>query len=470
MYQRTVLPNGIRIVTETIPHVRSAAIGFWYRAGSRDETPEKNGISHLIEHLMFKGTKNRTAKEIAEEIDAAGGQMNAYTSKEHTCYYARVLDEHVDLAIEILADMLLNSVFAPGEMEKEKGVILEEIKMYEDSPDEIVHDLFAEAAFAGHPLGQSVLGHEETVKAIRREDVLAYIDQRYVGENLVVAAAGRLVHDEIVEMVQRWFGGLPRGSGNDRAIPPNKAFPLRIQPKETEQVHLCVGARSFPRNHADRYAVHVIDVALGGGMSSRFFQELREERGLVYSTYSYHASFQETGLFTIYAGVSPANLLEVLHLIRDGLDRVVRDGLEPAELQRAKEQLKGSLMLGLENTANRMSRIAQAELFDEELLTPDQLIETIDRVSLDDVHRVLRELFGGDLVVAAVGPLREDELHRALDEMRVRKDGRCEDRGESEAGIAADRPDGPPAQVRDRGGRRAGSGRVHRGAADAFAR
>lgn len=205
-------------------------------------------------------------------------------------------------------------------------------------------------------------------------------------------------------------------------------------------------------------------------MSSRFFQELREERGLVYSTYSYHASFQETGLFTIYAGVSPANLLEVLHLIRDGLDRVVRDGLEPAELQRAKEQLKGSLMLGLENTANRMSRIAQAELFDEELLTPDQLIETIDRVSLDDVHRVLRELFGGDLVVAAVGPLREDELHRALDEMRVRKDGRCEDRGESEAGIAADRPDGPPAQVRDRGGRRAGSGRVHRGAADAFAR
>ena len=244
---------------------------------------------------MFKGTKNRTAKQIAEEIDAAGGQMNAYTSKEHTCYYARVLDEHVDLAIEILADMLLNSVFAPGEMEKEKGVILEEIKMYEDSPDEIVHDLFAEAAFAGHPLGQSVLGHEETVKAIRRDDVLAYIDQRYVGENLVVAAAGRLVHDEIVEMVATLVWRFARGSGNDRAIPPNKAFPLRIQPKETEQVHLCVGARSFPRNHADRYAVHVIDVALGGGMSSRFFQELREERGLVYSTYYLSREFPGDG-------------------------------------------------------------------------------------------------------------------------------------------------------------------------------
>lgn len=279
--------------------------------------------------------------------------------------------------------------------------------MYEDSPDEIVHDLFAEGALVDHPLGQSVLGHEESVKAIERDDVLSYIRERYVGQNLVVAAAGRLDHDHVVQVVERCFGGLPRGDVQDREVPLVGGYRHIIQPKETEQVHLCVGSRAFPRNHEDRYAVHLIDVALGGGMSSRFFQELREDRGLVYSTYTYHSSFQETGLFTVYAGTSPQNITEVLELIRDGLQGSARDGFHPDELRRAKEQLKGSLMLGLENTANRMSRIARAELFQEDLLTPDELIETIEAVSLDDVHRVTQALFGDDFIVAAVGPIDE---------------------------------------------------------------
>lgn len=414
MYQRTVLSNGIRVVTEAIPHVRSAAIGFWYRAGSRDEAPAQNGISHFIEHLMFKGTTSRTAREIAEAVDATGGQMNAYTSKEHTCYYARVLDQHIDLAVEILADMLLNSVFAPAEMEKEKSVILEEIKMYDDSPDELVHDLFAEAAFYGHPLGQGVLGRDETVRALERDDILEYIRERYVGKNLVVAAAGNLVHDQVVEQVARWFNDLPAGTGDDAPAPLKPAIRQKVQAKETEQVHLCVGSRGFGRGHSDRYAVHLVDVALGGGMSSRFFQDLREERGLVYSTYTYHNAFQETGLFAVYAGTSPQNVRQVVELIRDGLARAAAEGLRPDELARAKEQLKGSLMLGLESTANRMSRIARAELFQEELLTPDELIRVIDAVSVDDAHRVARAIFENGLIVAAVGPVDEALAKEAL--------------------------------------------------------
>lgn len=400
-------------MTEAIPHVRSVAIGFWYRAGSRDEAPAENGISHLIEHLMFKGTKKRTAREIAEIVDASGGQMNAYTSKEHTCYYARVLDEHVGLAVEILADMLRDSVFDPAEMEKEKGVVLEEIKMYEDSPDETVHDIFAEAALAGHPLGRPVLGRDETVRELSREHVLVYLRERYTAANLVVAAAGNLEHERIVAEVERHFGDLPKGERYDAPVPLTSPGRHVVRPKETEQVHLCVGTLALPRNHPDRYALHVLDVALGGGMSSRFFQDLREERGLVYSTYTYHSCFQETGLFTVYAGTSPANAEVVLDLIAKGL-REAKTGFRPGELERAKEQLKGSLMIGLENTANRMSRIARMELFQEEWLTPDEVVARIDRVSEDDVRRLTMSLFGGDLLLAAVGPIDESLAYSVL--------------------------------------------------------
>lgn len=354
---------------------------------------------------MFKGTTTRSAREIAEVIDAAGGQMNAYTSKEHTCYYARVLDAHLGLAVEILADMLRRSVFAPAEIEKEKGVILEEIKMYEDSPDEMVHDLLAEAAFGDHPLGRSVLGRSETVRGISRGDVVHYLEEKYDGSNLVVAAAGRVDHDQLVESIIREFGNLPRGADNLESQPLSGPGRHLIYPKETEQVHLCVGAFSLQRNHEDRFALHLLDVALGGGMSSRFFQDLREERGLVYSTYSYHSSFYETGLFSVYAGTSPENAKIVLDLILDGLSRAATDGFHPDEVSRAKEQLKGSLMLGLEHTANRMSRIARAELFHEELLSPDELCARIDAVTMDDLQRVSMQILGGAPIIAAVGPV-----------------------------------------------------------------
>lgn len=405
MYQRTQLDNGIRIVTEAIPHVRSVAIGFWYRVGSRNEAPAQNGISHLIEHLMFKGTARRTARQIAEIVDASGGQLNAYTSKDHTCYYARVLDEHVGLAIDILSDMLRHSLFAPEEMEKEKGVVIEEIKMYEDTPDEVVHDLFGEAIFAGHPLGLRVLGEEATVLSISRADVVAYVERHYTGRNLVVAAAGNLDHDTIVREVERYFRDLPPGRPVPGAVPLGEPGPSLVRVKETEQVHLCVGVRSLHRLHPDRHAVNLLDVALGGGMSSRFFQELREERGLVYSTYTYHNAYQEGGLFGVYAGTSPEHAEEVLELIQEGLARVAADGLQRDELMRAKEQLKGSLMIGLENTANRMSRIARCELFGEELLTPDDLIRRIEAVTLDDLRRVSQQLFSSEVRLAAIGPV-----------------------------------------------------------------
>lgn len=405
MYKKTILENGIRIVTEEIPHVRSVTMGFWLRSGSRDEDATNNGISHFIEHLMFKGTATRSAREIAEAIDSAGGQLNAFTSKEHTCYYARVLDEHLPLAAEILSDMLLHSTLAEVELEKEKGVILEEIKMYEDSPDELVHDLFAETLLSGHPLGRGVLGRAENIRALTQSDIRAYMMQHYTAGNLVIAAAGHVAHDDVVDVIQRHFSALGGPATPLFSTPVAPAMGHSIRQKETEQVHLCLGSLGLARSDADRYALYIIDTALGGGMSSRLFQELREERGLVYSTYSYHSCFHETGLFTVYAGTSPTHAPQVIELIRDECRRTATEGIRGEELARAKEQLKGSLMLSLESTANRMSRLAKAELFDEPLLTPDELIACIDAVSEEDTLRVSQLLFRNELVLAAVGPM-----------------------------------------------------------------
>ncbi len=405
LYRKTVLPNGVRIVTETTPHVRSVTIGFWFRAGSRDEDPAVHGISHFIEHMMFKGTATRTARQIAEEVDAAGGQLNAYTSKEHTCYYARVLDTHLPLAAEILSDMLRHSVFHPVELEKEKSVILEEIRMYEDSPDELVHDLFAEAVLGHHPLGRSVLGQSENILRLTRDDLLRYVADHYTGHNLVVAAAGNVQHEQVVEEIARRFGDLPAGRPGQDEQPVSLRAGTALREKDTEQVHLCIGTLGISRHDPDRFALYVLDTALGGGMSSRLFQELREERGLVYSTYSYHTCFEETGLFAVYAGTSPDHVDEVLHLILLELERVSREGIRGEELRRAKEQLKGSLMLSLESTANRMSRLAKLELFGEEVLTPDEVMARIDAVAEDEMVALCQRLFQRDrLSLAAIGP------------------------------------------------------------------
>lgn len=411
MYQKTTLSNGIRVVTEHIPYVRSVTIGFWFRTGSRDENASNNGISHFIEHMVFKGTGSRSARQIAETIDAAGGQLNAFTSKEHTCYYARVLDQHLELAVEILSDMVLDSNFHTGDIDKEKGVILEEIRMYEDSPDELVHDLFTDAVLAGHPLGKGILGTEETVAAVTRTEMLTYLHDHYTAGNLVVAAAGNVTHDQVVTVVERYMGN---HTGAATRLELCNCLPHghnMVRSKDTEQVHICIGSLGFDRADPLRYALFVLDMALGGGMSSRLFQELREERGLVYAAYSYHTLFQDTGLFTIYAGCSPQNVTQVMQVIRHEFAAVVENGLADDELHRAKEQLKGSLMLSLESTANRMSRLAKAELFHDELLTPDELMACIDAVDSDDVHVVARRLLSpAEQVIACIGPVSAEDL------------------------------------------------------------
>jgi predicted Zn-dependent peptidase len=405
LYKRSVLDNGICIVTEEINYLRSASIGFWFRAGSRYERADNNGISHFIEHMLFKGTQTRSARNIAEEIDSAGGQLNAYTSKEHTCFFAKVLDEHFSLATEIIVDMLLNSVFADKELEKEKGVILEEIKMYEDTPDELVHDLFMESVCDGHPLSQSVLGKAENITAFDKNHIREYMDQYYIPENLVVVGVGNITHEQVVEEVHKRLAQFKGSYSGLQAYDVEGKPKHKYKTKDTELVHICLGTLGLPRNHPDRYALYVLDSILGGGMSSRLFQELREERGLVYSTFTYHSCFYDTGSFAVYAGTSPEHVEEVIGLIRNEFNRMCQEKVSEIELDRSKRQIKGNMMLGLENTANRMSRLAKAELFYEPLYTPDQLLAQIDRVQSEDILRVAKSLFFDDrLSLVCIGP------------------------------------------------------------------
>ncbi|NLY52994.1 MAG: insulinase family protein [Firmicutes bacterium] len=409
--QKTILENGIRIVTEFIPYVRSATVGFWLKVGSQDEADGQLGISHMIEHMMFKGTMSRSAREIAETIDATGGQLNAYTEKEYTSYYGKVPDEHFDLLIEVLADMLLNSVFAQQELEKEKGVILEEIRMYEDSPEDLVHEGLLESLLKPHPVSRGILGTKETVGFFQREDLLAYYAQHYVPSNLVVSVVGNVEHRQVVDSIarhfSRWKGQEPQKQRNFRPQGGGQFFKI----KDTEQAHICLGVPGFSRKDEDKYALQVLDTALGGGMSSRLFQSLREDRGLVYSTFSYHTCYEDVGTVAVYAGTSPSNTSQVIRLIREECRRVVREGLRPEELKRAKEQLKGSILLELESMGARMGRLAKAELYNERLLTPQEVIAKIDAVGLEDIRRVAHRLFAEKpFALAVVGPVSRGRL------------------------------------------------------------
>ncbi|MBE3598126.1 MAG: insulinase family protein [Limnochordaceae bacterium] len=404
--QRTVLDNGVRIVTETLEDLRSASIGFWVDVGSRDEGAEQQGICHFIEHMMFKGTDTLSARDIAERIDAVGGQLNAFTTKEQTCFYARVLDQHLDRAVALLADMLLHSRMDPADVEKEKGVILEEIRMYEDTPDELIHDLVAEAALGRHPAGRSVLGTEQSVRAFLPEQVREFVRTYYTGQRLVVAAAGRLDHERLVDQVARLFGGLPPGDRPRRSSPVESEFRWLVRGKKTEQAHLCVSSPGLEAGSPHKWPLMVLDTVLGGGVSSRLFQQLREERGWVYSTYSYHTALADTGYFTVYAGASPDKATSVLELIEQELASVAGSGIREDELRRAKEHLKGSLMLSLESTSHRMSRLARCELTGEAYLPADEVLARIEAVTVEQVHRLAASMFLPDrYAYAAVGPV-----------------------------------------------------------------
>ena len=405
MIQRDTLTNGIQVLTENMPHVRSVAIGIWIRVGSRDENEINNGISHFIEHLMFKGTKNRTAKQIAEELDAVGGQLNAFTSKEYTCYYVKVLDEHVELAIEILSDMVLNSNFNEEDIQKERNVILEEIKMYEDTPDDIVHDIFNFSILKNHPLGRPIIGTKEIIKAMTREDLKNFYKTNYVPSNIIITAAGNLEHKLLTHSVGEKFAALT-GAGVEReAIKPRISQAGIYREKDVEQVHLCLGGEGLPVQHKDIYALNLLNNILGGGLSSRLFQTIREQMGLAYSVYSYHSSYHETGLFSIYAGLSVENLDKFIKTVFLELEEIKKNGCTEAELQRAKNQVKGGILLGLESSSSRMSRLGKSILNIGQLVTPDEIISRVEKVSLNELNIVANRIFDIDrFSITAVGP------------------------------------------------------------------
>jgi len=404
LYRRTVLPNGLVVLTEPMDHVRTASLGVWIGTGSRYEKRAQMGICHFIEHALFKGTASRSALEIAQAMDAIGGHLNAFTDKEHTCYYLRVLSDHLDDAMDVLADMLLHPAFEPDALERERQVILEEIHMYEDAPDDLVHDLFASSMWPEHPLGWPIAGTLETVARLGRADLIGFMGA-YCRPNVsLLAAAGRLSHDAIVELASRALGAWDGRSAPTAVSPPVTQAAVAFRHKDIEQVHLCLGVPGFPQAHRDRYALAVLDTVLGSGMSSRLFQEIREERGLAYAISTYHAAYRDAGAFVVYAGTSPTGAREVVQLVLENLARS-RDGLEPAEIARAKESLKGSLMLDLETPGSRMSKLARSEQYFGRQLSLDEIIGAVDAVSRDDVRRVAGTLFVPDRVTfAAIGP------------------------------------------------------------------
>ncbi len=403
MYKKETLKSGLRVITEEIPYLRSASLGVWVASGSRYEADGQEGISHFLEHLLFKGTQKRSAKEIAQAVDSVGGQLNAFTGKEYTCFYVKVLDEHLGLGLDILADMYHSSLLEPGDIEKEKGVVLEEIKLYEDTPDELVHDLFARAIWGGNALGRSILGTEESVTSMNREKVRAYYADHFTPGNTVVAAAGHFKHAELVRMVEAAFRPLQGAGKQEQPAGPGEENRILVRPKDTEQVHLCLGTTGLPHDHPDIYALHVLNACLGGGPSSRLFQEIREERGLAYSVYSYQNSYRDTGTVGIYAGMSPKYLGEVIKIAIRELSSLAEVALPDAELVRAKEQLKGNLMLSLESSSSRMSQLGRSEVAREKVWTSDEMISEIERVTAEQVRRLAETFSHRGKAMALVG-------------------------------------------------------------------
>ncbi len=403
MLQRHTCKNGLRIVLEGIPTVRSVTIGIWIRAGSRNETKENNGISHFLEHMFFKGTDKKNAKEIAEAFDAIGGQINAFTSKEYTCYYVKVLDTHKEFAVDLLADMFFHSKFDPEEIEKEKNVVLEEIKMSEDTPDDIVHDLLAEASYGDHPLGYPILGIDNTLKSFTAEDLHQYKEKHYRPDNIVISVAGNVDKTFIthVESLFDQFTETNQTSSIDKSI----FIPKQLtRKKETEQAHLCIGYPGLPVDASNIFSLVVINNVLGGSMSSRLFQEIREQRGLAYSVFSYHSSFIDDGLLTIYAGTGKEYLSVLQETIHQTITSLIQDGLTDKELKNSKEQLKGNLVLGLESTNSRMSRNGKNELLLGRHRSIDELIAEIDEVNMESANQLIQQIFNQDYSSALISP------------------------------------------------------------------
>jgi predicted Zn-dependent peptidase len=399
---RDVLDNGLRILTERMTQVRSISIGVWLTRGSRHETAERGGVAHFVEHMLFKGTGSRSAEDIAQQIDSIGGQLDAFTAKEYASYYIKVLDEHLPLAIDILSDIVRNPAFSPEDIEREKKVVVEEIKMVEDTPDDLVHELFTQGFWENHPLGRPILGLRETVESFNATVLRDYFRNAYTAKNLIISAVGNLEHDRVRDLVAEKFGSLIEPGEPVRDEAPSVVPKILIRNKELEQSHLCVGVSSYPQNHNDRYSSYVLNTLLGGSMSSRLFQNVREKRGLAYAVFSGLSAYRDAGSFTIYAGCSNEAVGEVVDLVVQELRGVKNSMVTDAELQRSKDHLKGSLMLSLENTASRMSHIARQEIYFEHQFGLDETLQGIERVTAEDVQRVASDLFHNSSLAATV--------------------------------------------------------------------
>ncbi len=412
---QTRLDNGIRVVSEELPHLASVALGIWVENGSRYEAPEIGGISHYIEHLLFKGTDRRSAAEISEEIEGVGGSLNAFTGKEHTCYHAKVLHEHLPLAFDLLADIFLHSRFDPEEIERERGVILQEIAQVLDTPDEYVHDVFKAHFWKGHPLSRPICGTAETVSDLGQAQFLSFLRERYGTDRTVVAAAGRLRHADLVALVERAFGPAASRLGPVDGVPPRHHGGLVVHEKGLEQVHVCLGLPGISQIDPARYTGFVLDTALGGGMSSRLFQEVRERRGRAYAIQSFLATYRDTGYLGVYAGTNPEWVPEVMEVIVAEVVRLARDGLGAEELLRAKNQLKGNMLLGLETSTSRMHRLATCELYFGRDIPLDEVAREIDAVTNDAVVELAQRLLAaGTLAAAVLGDLKGTRVDESL--------------------------------------------------------
>jgi predicted Zn-dependent peptidase len=392
-YKKTVLENGIKVVTEEIPYLKSVSIGVWVVTGSRDEEPQENGISHFIEHLLFKGTERRTAFDIAKEIDSVGGTLNAFTGREYTCFYAKVIDKNLPLAIDLLSDIFLHSLIDPKDVEKERMVILQEIKMVEDTPDDYIHDLFNRVCWGDHPIGFPIFGTTERVQSFKRDQIFRYFNENYQPNQIIICAAGNLQHQEVVELIGKTFGQIAKADKVKGRSEPHSICTTSILKRELEQVHFCLGTKGLQYNHSLRFGSYVLNTILGGGMSSRLFQEIRENRGLAYSVYSYLPAYLDSGLVVVYAGTSESSFQQVIELVFKEFCRLRTEPFQKGEIETAKEQLKGNLLLSLESSDNLMTRLAKNEIYFGSYLPVDKILEGIDRVKEEEVRSLACDFF-----------------------------------------------------------------------------
>jgi predicted Zn-dependent peptidase len=414
MFKKEYLLNGVPVVMESLKNMRSVVVGIWVKVGSRNEKYDKSGISHFLEHMFFKGTKKRNARDIAFEIDSIGGDFNAFTSRENTTFYVKVLDDYLERGVELLSDVFLNSTFPEEDIEKEKTIIKEEIKMIEDTPDDYVHDLFNQTVWGPTGLGQPVLGRRETVKSFTREDVLSHIKKYYGTKDIILSCAGNFEYEHLLSILNKNLGNLRRGSEPERGEPPGFEKKVSVFKKGLSEAHICMGVKGLPQASEERYALFVLNTILGAGVSSRLFQEIREKRGLAYSIYSFTASYFDTGIWGVYAGVSRKKVKEVLELIIQEMVSL-KDTLNDIELNRAKNQLKGNIMLSLESTSSRMNNIARQEIYHGRYYSPKEIIKELDAVTLNHIKDLAERLLKKEYLSLTVhGPINEEDLNGIL--------------------------------------------------------